>query len=190
MQKPISQTLLDGQFRIAGEMILVAAASGNPSILRKCLRNKFDCMVEDSEGRTALHYAADANMFKFLCPPHSFYCSVEYPCKVKEQWMKKHKAELVQSYGNPSAVQGSNQNPQSNAHVGRRACVLMLLQAGVDLSQEDKKGNIPDPGKGFAGQEVQLQSSWKCPISGGHFGGCNLIRWPIATGSQLHSHRT
>ncbi|KAG0562734.1 hypothetical protein KC19_9G168100 [Ceratodon purpureus] len=137
---------------------LIAAASGNQTLLRECLKSKCDCMVEDEQGRTALHYAVDANMFKFLAPPTSFYCSIEYPSKVKEQWLEKRKtAGLVLSNGNSNGGQDSNQNLQSNASVGRRACILMLLQAGVDLSQADKKGDIPDPGNS---SDASFQSWW------------------------------
>jgi hypothetical protein len=102
-------------------------------------------MIEDREGRTTLHYAVDTNMFKFFSLPLSFYCSIEDRRKVEEQWMKKHKNEIL-SNANLNARQDQNQNLRPNSFVGTRACVLMLLQVGVELSQEDKKGNIPDAG--------------------------------------------
>jgi hypothetical protein len=124
--------------------LLIAAALGNQAILRLCLKI-FNPMIEDKNGKTALHYAADRNIFKYFSLPLFFYCSIENHRKVEDQWMGRHKDE-TQSNGNQKIHQGPNQNSQSITFAGRRACVLMLRQAGVDLSQEDKRGHIPDPG--------------------------------------------
>jgi hypothetical protein len=101
-------------------------------------------MIEDKDGKTTLHYAADGNIFKYFSLPLFFYCSIEDRRKVEDQWMERYKDE-TQSNGNQKTYQGPNQNSQSTTFAGRRACVLMLRQAGVDLSQEDKRGHIPDP---------------------------------------------
>jgi hypothetical protein len=181
MQASNLETLFDGAKMKSFDMnvvqiqpLLIAAASGNQAILRLCLKI-FNPMIEDSEGRTALHYAADANMFKYFSLPLYFYCSIEDRQKVEEQWvetLERCKDEIqsngnlntnqgpnqnLQSKGNLNTQQSSNQNLQSTTYVGRRACVLMLRQAGVDLSQEDKKGNIPDPS---SSTDVSFQTWW------------------------------
>lgn len=120
-----------------------AAATGNQSVLRMCVKKIDNLMIEDDKGRTALHYAADANMFEYLSPPIAFFCSVDNYCKV-EQLTKKFKEEPLSTMNRK--VQKNPTDPQPDLNVGRRACILMLQQAGLDLQQEDYEGNIPDPG--------------------------------------------
>jgi hypothetical protein len=150
MQASILETLFDGakmksfdMGRVQIQPLLIAAALGNQAILRLCLKI-FNPMIEDKDGKTTLHYAADRNIFKYFSLPLFFYCSIEDRRKVEDQWMERYKDE-TQSNRNQKTHQGPNQNSQSTTFAGRRACVLMLRQAGVDLSQEDKRGHIPDP---------------------------------------------
>lgn len=113
------------------------------SILQMCLKKFNNPMIEDNGGRTTLHYAVNANTFKYLPPPPTSYCSIDDYCKVEELWRKKFKEEPL-SPMNLNAQQDST-NRQPDLYVGRKACILMLQQAGIDLQQADKAGNIPDP---------------------------------------------
>ena len=102
----------------------LAAASGNPEAVQAFLVNKhFDVLIQSSEDRqNALHFAADATVVEDMRILTDF---------VSPEQLEKRARKTI--------------NP-SKGYSGKRVCISLLLQAGIDIYEGDKSGSTPNPG--------------------------------------------
>jgi hypothetical protein len=123
------------------------------------LESKDDCTIPDANGRTALHHAANASLFEFAtlldCPwtGHCFSTVNDF-CEVQRKW-NFERNQMTVSFPQRSSEKESDVEKLVN--VGRQANILMLLQAGVDLSQDDDNKKVPNLGPT---NDAEYQTWW------------------------------
>ncbi|KAJ7568557.1 hypothetical protein O6H91_01G037800 [Diphasiastrum complanatum] len=105
----------------------LAAGSGNPEAVRMILETrKFDPIVTDSHyGSTPLHWAVNAAL-------------------IEEDF--RGLEDFVDVQGLQSAYKLRRSRPTPIGYSGKKGCVNLLLQAGLDIWHCDKEGKIPNPG--------------------------------------------
>ena len=127
--------------------IHLAAASGDPKTLRLFITyHQFDPLVT-CHGATSLHFAVASRR------PTSLE-----PFRGESIYMFDHFLNMKDFGGIISYGIAKEQDAKNTSYKEREACISVLVQAGVDVWQEDDNGNFPDPGIS-ASSENQL--SWQ-----------------------------
>jgi len=129
---------------------------GNTKILRQVLNDaRFDPLERDARGRTCLHYAV----------LESIHPSARY----RSSWSKTIPGTQAYPYVSgifvPNVVWLDELHESSpyvrrvnKGYSGRKGCINMLLQTGLDIWQKDFNGNFANPGREF--KNVDFVSWW------------------------------
>ena len=127
--------------------IHLAAASGDPKTLRLFITyHQFDPLVT-CHGATSLHFAVASRR------PTSLEPSKGKATYISDCIMNMKDFGGIISYG-----KAKGEDAKSTSYEEREACISVLVQAGVDVWQEDENGNFPDPGISASGI---YQLSWQ-----------------------------
>ena len=127
--------------------IHLAAALGDPKTLRLFITyHQFDPLVT-CYGATSLHFAVASRR------PTSLE-----PSKGKATYLSDRIMNMKDFGGIISYGEAKGQDAKSTSYEEREACISVLVQAGIDVWQEDDNGNFPDPGISASGVN---QLSWQ-----------------------------
>jgi hypothetical protein len=127
--------------------IHLAAASGDPKTLRLFTTDhQFDPLVTCC-GATSLHFAVASRRPTSLSPSEG-----------KATYIPNRIMDMKDFYGIISYGKAKGEDAKSTSYEEREACISVLVQAGVDVWQEDENGNFPDPGISASGI---YQLSWQ-----------------------------
>jgi hypothetical protein len=127
--------------------IHLAAALGDPKTLRLFITyHQFDPLVT-CHGATSLHFAVASRR------PTSLE-----PSKGKATYLSDRIMNMKDFGGIISYGEAKGQDAKSTSYEEREACISVLVQAGIDVWQEDDNGNFPDPGISASGVN---QLSWQ-----------------------------
>ena len=127
--------------------IHLAAASGDPKILRLFITyHQFDPLVT-CHGATPLHFAVASRRPTSLSPS-----------KGESIYMFDHYLNMKDFGGIISYGKAKGQYAKYTSYKEREACINILVQAGVDVWEKDDGGNFPEPGR-LASSENYL--SWQ-----------------------------
>ena len=128
---------------------------GNTEILRQLMNDAgCDPFMMDRDGRTSLHYAA-MGLIEPRCKDCygilSKFCLQRRP-DWKIQMTHRHAYPCVSLFDVPNVLwlderyESSPQVCVKKGYSGRKGCINMLLQAGVDSWVKDKFGKVANPG--------------------------------------------
>ena len=127
--------------------IHLAAASGDPKILRLFITyHQFDPLVT-YHGATSLHFAVASRRPTSLSPLEG-----------NSTYIYDRVMNMEDCGGFTDYMEAKWQDAKITSHEEREACISVLVQAGVDLWQKDDAGNFPDPGISASGIN---QLSWQ-----------------------------
>jgi hypothetical protein len=127
--------------------IHLAAALGDPKTLRLFTTyHQFDPLVTCC-GATSLHFAVASRRPTSLSPSEG-----------KATYISDRIMDMTDFGGIDSYGEAKGQDAKSISYEEREACISVLVQAGVDVWQEDDNGNFPDPGISASGI---YQLSWQ-----------------------------
>ncbi|KAG0554431.1 hypothetical protein KC19_12G091200 [Ceratodon purpureus] len=129
-------------------MPFIASSIGHQVTLLLLMEAKVDLTIPDASVRTVLHHAADPTLLEFAdlleCPMVQYcFSTVMDLCGVQNKWNaeKMKTARIFPS--RDSEKQSAVEKLESPIIMERKACISLLLQAGVDLSQEDMFRKAP-----------------------------------------------
>lgn len=135
----------------APPIICLAASSGNTKILRHLMNHlRYHPYKSDCSKRTSLHYAVVGN----LEPRNDDGCTSKTTIQPRQTYPYVWPVDvpnvlwLDEVYESSPQVKGVNKG-----YSGRKVCINMLLQAGVDLWEKDKKGRFANPGRKISDED-------------------------------------
>ncbi|KAG0599567.1 hypothetical protein M758_12G162200 [Ceratodon purpureus] len=142
--------LLKKDIGALNSMLFFAASTGNQTYLQSLLETQPDPMITDVKGRSLLHHAADATLLQSHLVG-SCCSTVKDICDVRKKWIEQTSASstiVTANHGSSSASKCNIQDiaAEERSNAGRKACILMLLQDGVDLAQTDYDEQVPKIG--------------------------------------------
>jgi hypothetical protein len=123
-QNQLYKILDAGKYRLNTAPILhLAALGGKPHAIRALLKHKkIDMHALDSDGNTSLYYALQHSQFEDACGPWEFI-------------------NILQCFHHYT-----NELPMSTNGGAMKACLELLLQAGVNMDQENYSRETPKIG--------------------------------------------
>lgn len=116
----------------------LAAASGNMEVLRLFLDNSYFNQMISVRGCTTLHFAVDDTMP--YCLSNNEGMDISWRFILLEDICTVSKLESV------SKIEKDLDSIKGKIYAGKKGCMSMLLQAGIDVWQKDDDGDIAEPG--------------------------------------------
>jgi len=129
----------------------LAAASGVPEVIRMFITKEFDPIQLTPDKRTPIHFAIDSSTAKFN---NEVEVAVEVEVKEKSNDTIEESSPMTNpgTCVDPFAIDTKTRPDKelcprpAGDDEGRPACITMLMQAGVDIWQEDDEDTLAEPG--------------------------------------------
>jgi hypothetical protein len=127
----------------------LAAASGVPEVLRMFITKEFDPIKLTPHKRTPIHFAIDSSTAIFNNDEEEVEVEEKSNDTNEESKFMTNPGTCVDPFAKDTAkIRFDNKlcpGPAGDDE-GRPACITMLMQAGVDIWQEDDEDTLAEPG--------------------------------------------